>query len=180
MGLKEGQETRIKEVLSKCNNSYIDSTQFWPYYKESIRKYVAGQDILDIGCGRNGGLAKIVYELGAKSYTGIDIDHEFIEQSKKLTPNGEFICDDPIYVLDNIKTKPLIMSSGLFELDIVLLDRGYAKRLIKAIYNATAPGQVTIHTYAYPDDFHETFLSEGFESVYNPWHLNIYRKPKSA
>ncbi len=177
MHQKSEQEIRIEEVSSKCNRHYQDGTEVWSHDKERIRKYIAGQDIIDIGCGRNGGLARIVYDLGVKSYTGVDIDEEFINSSKRQIPEGLFICDDPIYVLDNLETQPLIISSALFDQNIILLNREYELDLIKAIFNSTAPGQVTMHTAGYfHEEFHNTFLSQGFKKLESRALMNIYKK----
>lgn len=152
----------------------MDATNVWEFDGDLVKDFVKGRNVLDIGCGKNGGLSETVFDMGAESYTGVDIDESFIEQSKKLA-KGEFIYDDPVYVLGKVKNQPLIISSGVFD-SSVLNSWEYSNQLIKAIYEAMKNGDVTLHTSGYVGDYNNAFLSKGFQVVEKNSMMGIYRK----
>ncbi len=168
---------RMKSVLSKCSTFYNGSTEIWEQNKEFVQDIVNGKKILEIGCGYNGGLSRLLLSMGISDYIGIDINRTAIEQSKRLIPMGRFLWDDPIYIISSLEEPHIILSSHLMD-DTIIPDRGYGRDLIRAISEKTQKGNHTIHWSGFYKDFYQYFLDSGFEDFRQGLteQFRIYRK----
>jgi trans-aconitate methyltransferase len=158
-------ESRILDLYGKCYMIYDDARCPWKTYKDNLPEFVREKPILDIGCGRDDGLAKILLRAGASSYHGVDIDSSAIAACKRDFPQHTFSCDDPRYVLAHLSEPHMMVSSGFFDLSIID-HRQYAQTLIQAIFKQTPVGWHTIHSsWNFSSWFHSSFKKEGFIPV---------------
>lgn len=133
----------VEQALRHCNDIYINCTHTWHTFQEQLAPYVRGQDVIEIGCGANGGLSSLVTDFGAKSYIGIDIEKSYVEQSRASSVMHRFEWDDPLNVLKN--RSGMVISSGVLDITI-LKGESYRRQLLRAISEATPSGQYTIHS----------------------------------
>ena len=66
-------------------------------------KFTKNKDVLEIGCGPGLG-SKLILE-NAKSYLGIDIDHDLINIAKQNNPKTEFIASNVVNFFSNNDNK---------------------------------------------------------------------------
>jgi hypothetical protein len=145
--------TRLYEVNNICSVYYVDCTKVWITNLPFVLNLIKDRDIFEIGPGRSGGLANILLENGAKSYVGVDIDWLAVEHSKIIAPKANFILEDPLYVLNHLKSfyldEPnkhlLFVSSGVIDNDVLFSD-SYISKLIKSISKATPIDGYNIHS----------------------------------
>jgi hypothetical protein len=158
-------QVRIRRVNVLCDALYDNCTRCWSENLPFISDLLVGKDIVEIGCGPNGGLSKSVLDCGINSYMGIDIDKSFIAQSKRLFPDVNFIWDDPVYTLKNINHPVTCISSGVIDSSI-LRDRTYAEILIKAMSEAASIGGHSIHqAFMIVKDYNSLFEKYNFKSI---------------
>jgi hypothetical protein len=130
-----------------------------------VDAFFKDKDVLDIGCGKEGGFAIYSLSKGARSYLGVDIDEEYISSSaQEITDErAKFVCDDPIAILSRFPGKFLTISSGVMVDHCILLSQKYRGDLIWAIAQATLQGELAIHqTNVY---FHKLFMGAGMQTV---------------
>lgn len=130
-----------------------------------VDAFFKDRDVLDIGCGKEGGFADYLLSHGARSYLGVDIDEGYVVSSARevFDARAKFICDDPIAILSRFPGKFLTVSSGLMVDHAILLSRVYSEELVGAITLATSQGGLAIHqTNSY---FHNLFKREGMHTV---------------
>jgi predicted TPR repeat methyltransferase len=171
------QRRRAAWARQYCLPFYCEAQQAFNQYlqyapeRELLERLFSGKDVVELGCGADGGLVKKVTELGARSYTGIDIQEWAIKRSREDHPHATFIHDDPCYVLPRLASNPnrLVVSTGLFD-TCILKDPLYTGFLVEAIARATANGGATYHTMVMDDidDFGPLFSSKGFVLDENP------------
>jgi len=143
----------------------------------------SGKRVLEIGPGYDCGLSGFVFELGASSYIGIDINKDAVELSRKASrekvPEAEFVFDDSLFIIRALTEPHIIISSGVFDA-VILIDRTYTEELVRAISDKTPKGEFTIHSGSdFHKDFHEFFTRFGFKKAeyeYLPADFGIYRK----
>lgn len=161
------QRERVRRAESFCSTAYANWVQFITKsdLKSDIISLLAGKDILDIGCGEDGGLVKIAEEARAKSFTGVDINNLAVELSTRKYPQHTFICDEPIHVINGAKRDYTIVSSGLWDL---IKSEEYRYFLAYAISKYTKKGEVTIHTsQGFVDKVQPIFIDLGFNPIKN-------------
>jgi len=167
----------------KCSDFYDEARMPWllvsEMFKDDFKKIFSGKKVLEIGPGYDAGLSRMVFELGALSYLGVDINKDAVNTSRAKVPQGEFVFDDSLYIIKSLKEPHVIISSGVFDTTI-LRDRAYIEELVRAIYDKTPLGEFTLHSAGdFNKDFHEFFSQCGFqkwEREYLPIDFGIYRK----
>jgi len=162
--------SRINKVTKLCNLQYSNDTIAWTYTYGFIDNLVKDKDIFEIGYGYFGGLAEFVLKNGARSYVGVDIDPLAIKLSKEKMPEMNFLWEDPVYVLNNLKKFGLdgpdkeitCISSGVMDTSI-LKDPYYIADLINAIGKVTPIDGYSIHSgNMIRHDFNKYFRKAGF------------------
>jgi ribosomal protein L11 methylase PrmA len=164
----DGAQARTTRTQKYCKDLYGASSGCWKNFKDELSLFVSGQDVIDIGCGSNGGVSSYALAFGARAYTGIDINEFAVAQSERLfgnQPNVRFVWDDPAHFLRNHVRqgdKPVVVSTGVFD-RVIMHDLFYAELLIEAIHQATPPNGITIHSVlGFHQDYYYAFLRQGF------------------
>lgn len=161
----ENAKQRVEQALKSCRAIYDNLVHGFEHIDEirqMVGKIIQGKDVLDIGCGMEGGMCNFSLSLGARSYTGIDIELYHIIRSRSLFPQGKFILDDPIYVIQNWDKPQVVLSSAFFDTTIIR-DLSYADKLIKVISDKTPKGSHTFHAaFNFYEDFNARFEQNGF------------------
>ena len=159
------QQDRVDEALKSCRRIDDDTVKtfiaFCKHYGHDLGYIVQGKPVLDIGCGKNGGLCDFVLEQGATSYTGVDIDAIAVNFSRCVEPRGTFIWDDPIHILSTLKEPHVVVSAAIFD-PCILPDDAYNKKLIEAIVRQTPVGWHTAHWGGDLYEFVRYFTNAGF------------------
>ena len=157
-------QQRLRRARAACNMLSTDYRTNWTLEPkpELLKPLVKGQDIIEIGYGRDGGLAEYFKELGAGNYLGVDIDGEAFNQSQRYAArNRVYLLDDPIHVLNNNQNKQsIVVSSAVLE-DLIIKDTGYLMDLIQAIARHVTKGTPTIHLSGYIEAMNPLFANEG-------------------
>ncbi|MCX6750310.1 MAG: hypothetical protein NTZ83_02550, partial [Candidatus Pacearchaeota archaeon] len=148
----ETPQDRVDALLGdrfevKCSDFYDEARTPWlavkDMFKDDLEKILSGKKVLEIGPGYDAGLSRMVFELGALSYLGVDINKDAVTTSRAKTPQGEFVFDDSLYIIKSLKEPHLIISSGVFDTTI-LRDRAYIEELVRAISDKTPSGEFTM------------------------------------
>src|SRR5258706_9815242 len=94
-----------------------------------------GKSVLDVGCGF-GEMAKFLDKrYKVKSYTGIDIVPEFIEEAKKLYPHHEFLVKD--YLNEEIVGEfDIVIASGIMNSNVEN-NMDYRRNAISKLFSLT-------------------------------------------
>jgi 2-polyprenyl-3-methyl-5-hydroxy-6-metoxy-1,4-benzoquinol methylase len=159
------QRERIRKAEQACNTAYANSIDFLARSAllSPIMEILRCKNILDIGCGKEGGLAFLAERTKAASYTGIDIDNLSVEQAKSKYPQHTFIWDDPIFFIEKADREYTIVSTGLWDL---IRDETYRNALIDKIAQHTKKGEFTIHSSLnFTGKYLGLFLQRGFAEV---------------
>jgi hypothetical protein len=178
--LGETPQQRVSSALAHCSICFEDARSYTTCILRDVGHLLRDAHVLEIGCGYFGGHSALCRELGAASFTGVDINKSAIESARAYEPHSLFIWDDPRYVLAKLERQHLVISWAV--LDGNILDRAYAASLIDGIATHSRSGNHTIH---WGGDTHtlygDTFLRSGFERIVLPeypaqQHLCAYRK----
>ena len=125
---------KYKIILSEKDEKFRYSAQLYDFVARSVD--IKGQDILEVGCGRGGGLSYINRYLSPNSATGLDLNKSAIEFCKKY------------YSRENIKflqgnAQRLNFQDDTFDVVInVESSHRYPKmdRFLKEVYRVLKPG----------------------------------------
>ncbi len=172
-------QQRLERARKACNTFPTDYRKIWTLdpIPDIIGPIVKGKNIIEIGYGRDGGLAEYFQNLGAGEYRGVDIDEEAFRQSlRHASGNRIYLLDDPVHVLKscNPAQESIIVSSAVLE-DLIIKEGAYLRDLITAIVKQVKKGFPTIHLSRYIEMMDPFFLDEGLVVQKNtPEFLRVY------
>ena len=121
-------------VVFRCFRALVLGDGYRIYISDYV-KPVAGEKVLDIGCG----LGDIMNYLPPVKYLGFDINASYIEAAqKRFGKRGRFFCGDVglAAIDEEAGTFDLAMATGVLH----HLDDGRAARLFELAYKALKPG----------------------------------------
>jgi hypothetical protein len=143
-----------------------------------VRAIFRGENVLEIGCGRRGGLAEYVLAHGARSYIGFDIDKDQIKECRETVRDerAKFIADDPVFLLFRSLEKYLTISSGVMADEKIITNLEYGELLVRGIARVTRPGGYAVHQTSL--DFDALFENFGFKEMFPKCNFmtRVYRK----
>jgi SAM-dependent methyltransferase len=119
----------------KLFSRIVGGQSVWRRYLSDYVKPVAGDKVLDIGCGP----ADILEYLPQVEYTGLDISPEYVASARRrFGTRGRFLCDDVgVVTLDRERgTFSLVMATGVLH----HLDDQQAAKLFALAHRALRPG----------------------------------------
>lgn len=183
---------KTREVVPITEESLVNR-----YQATLPQSLLDGATVLDVGSA-TGSAGKWCLDNGAKSYTGIELQDNYYQVSKRLLPDGEFIQSDAVEYLKTCDRQwEVVIAAGVihgyfnpFEI-IQLLCKVSADTLILESFETPEPAFPTIHfrpaNMVYDSDmskpFHgiTTFVgSQALELIMNEYGFvgeRIYPKP---
>lgn len=125
---------QLAEIAMSSVRSQYEVSGFEEISRSSIIKYltgiVEGQDIIDIGCG-DGRAAEAVADLGARRYTGLDVNMELAKwkvsnliQQGKLSTDSRTIMTDGLTHLLNVDSNSSVILA-ILSLDLTIDSSSY-------------------------------------------------------
>ena len=166
----EMDNTQDMDNIKGSKGIYYLFTNLSDLQKDFFRKYVTGKSFFDIGCG-DGRIILKAMMCGAKKYSGVEIDGEFIKSSnmkryikkgnyKEINPNNYEVI---YYFLGSTEKIPL---DGEGELEFINYIKNFEGTLI--LYY-----RKVVHRL---EKFQENLFKEGFKEIDNAEYLRVYRR----
>jgi glycosyltransferase involved in cell wall biosynthesis len=106
------------DTYERASKSWFLPRRFWHDHKnKEVVKYVAGKNVLDVGCG-SGTIIKKLLAIN-KNAVGVDINEQFIEFCRTKYPSGKFYRLDAnnLKVFENNSFDSVVCSEVLEHLD---------------------------------------------------------------
>ena len=160
-----------------CNNYENILAEFSNYLKCTDKK------IIEIGCS-TGFCANEIIDMKNNNYTGVDIERNYIEQAKKLFPDGNWICQDARNLSFNDNTFDIVIFNGVVHHMDDDLFKGCLKE-VKRIVKGSGVILISEPVFNYKDILSTLFLkldrgkyirkSEEYEKLVLDLNLNIIR-----